>query len=98
MLGCRYVALVGWSAANWISFNPLIDHRSATGVIASEVSLLIRILFAFFICTGILLFEKFSIQWIAGKFHERSYAGKIFEKCSVSIYSTLLLAILCLLS
>jgi hypothetical protein len=24
----------------------------------------------------ILLVEKFSIQWIAGKFHEKSYAGR----------------------
>jgi hypothetical protein len=33
------------------------------------------LLFALLLCAGALLFEKFSIQWIAWKFHERSYAG-----------------------
>ena len=70
----RYVALFAWTLAVWVSFNPLIDKRSVTET-AEEVSTLAKLLFAFMLCAGILLFEKFSIQWIAGKFHERSYAG-----------------------
>ena len=38
-----------------------------------------KLLFAFFLCAGLLVFEKFAIQWIAGKFHERSYAGEFVD-------------------
>jgi len=34
-----------------------------------------KFLFGIFLCAGLLLFEKFSILYIAGKFHERSFAG-----------------------
>lgn len=71
----RYIALFGWTLFIWIAFNPLIDTRSATGPV-EEVVFMAKLLFAFFLCAALLLFEKFSIQWIAGKFHERSYAGK----------------------
>lgn len=62
----------------WISWNPLIDNnqRNPGQKSINAVDLIGKLLFAFFLCSGILLFEKFSIQWIAAKFHERSYAGQ----------------------
>jgi hypothetical protein len=74
----RYVALFAWTLALWISWNPLIDRRQQDGTSPNSVraiDLIGKLLFAFYLCTALLLFEKFSIQWIAGKFHERSYAG-----------------------
>ena len=63
----------------WVSFNPLITLREVNpGTKSTEaLSLIARLLFAFLLCAAALLFEKFSIQWIAWKFHERSYAGAI---------------------
>ncbi|KAH9485389.1 Mechanosensitive ion channel protein Msy2 [Psilocybe cubensis] len=46
----------------------------------AAVSLMAKLLFSFLLCTALLLFEKFSIQWIAAKFHERSYADRIQEQ------------------
>ena len=74
----RYVAFTGWTLAVWITFQPLILTRQesdATDRDRSVVSLLAKLFFAFYICALVLLGEKFAIQWIAGKFHERSYAG-----------------------
>ena len=63
----------------WVSFNPLIAIREVNpGDKSTEaISLLARLLFALLLCAAALLFEKFVIQWIAWKFHERSYAGTI---------------------
>ena len=72
------MALASWTLAVWISFQPLINTRqdkNATSDDVEIVNLLAKLLFAFFLCAAVLLGEKFSIQWIAGKFHERSYAG-----------------------
>jgi hypothetical protein len=74
----RYVAMFGWSLAVWISFQPLIDrtqHNDASSKDQSIISTLAKLLFAFFVCMALLLAEKVAIQWIADKFHERSYAG-----------------------
>ncbi|TFY79553.1 hypothetical protein EWM64_g4459 [Hericium alpestre] len=74
----RYVALSGWTVAIWIAWNPLIHARQDTGVSQGSkdiINTIGKLLFGFLICAAVLLFEKFSIQWIAGKFHERSYAG-----------------------
>jgi hypothetical protein len=38
------------------------------------------LLFGLFLCAALLLFEKFSIQWIAGKFHEKTYAERIADQ------------------
>lgn len=76
---CRYVALFVWSLAIWVSWHPLIDDRQtddAGSRSARAIALGAKLLFAIYLCSMMLLFEKFSIQWIAGKFHERSYAGK----------------------
>lgn len=74
----RYLALFGWTLAVWISFQPLINTRQESDASSSSrnaLDLAAKLLFAFYICAGVLLFEKFSIQWIATKFHEESYAG-----------------------
>ncbi|PFH51489.1 hypothetical protein AMATHDRAFT_142246 [Amanita thiersii Skay4041] len=79
----RYIALFGWTLAIWVSWTPLVAYRQATDVSsrsAHVINLIGRVLFAFFLCAAILLFEKFSIQWIAGKFHERSYAERITDQ------------------
>ncbi|TFK75422.1 hypothetical protein BDN72DRAFT_757999 [Pluteus cervinus] len=89
----RYIALFAWSLAIWISWNPIIDiHQSADASDKSQkvVKLLGRLLFGILVCILILLFEKFAIQWIAGKFHERSYAERIADqKLAVKVLVTL---------
>jgi hypothetical protein len=80
----RYVALAGWSVSIWVAWNPLIDSRQdqlASPKSVQVVKFIGRLLFGISLCAGLLLFEKFSIQWIAGKFHERSYAG---QGCHIS--------------
>ena len=74
----RYVALFAWTLAIWIAWNPLIDSRQDAKASAKSVHIIAfiaKLLFGIYLCAALLLFEKFSIQWIAGKFHERSYAG-----------------------
>ncbi|KAJ3775029.1 Mechanosensitive ion channel-domain-containing protein [Lentinula raphanica] len=79
----RYVALFGWTLAMWITWNPIIDTRqesTASDNSKSVVSLIAKLLFGLFLCSAVLLFEKFSIQWIAGKFHEKTYAERIADQ------------------
>ncbi|PSR78148.1 hypothetical protein PHLCEN_2v7557 [Hermanssonia centrifuga] len=89
----RYVALFGWTLAIWISFQPLINTRQSKSADQSAVNIIdtaAKLLFAFFLCAAVLLGEKFSIQWIAGKFHERSYAERIADqKFALRVLSTL---------
>ncbi len=63
----------------WITWNPVIDSQQESNASDKSVriiNLIGRFLFGFYLCSAVLLGEKFAIQWIAGKFHERSYAGK----------------------
>ncbi|KAF5370669.1 hypothetical protein D9758_001813 [Tetrapyrgos nigripes] len=79
----RYVALFAWTLAIWISWNPLVDNRQrgdASDKSRRVIDLIGKLLFGFYLCSLVLLFEKFSIQWIAGKFHERSYAERIADQ------------------
>ncbi|KAI0785645.1 Mechanosensitive ion channel-domain-containing protein [Abortiporus biennis] len=89
----RYVALFGWTLGIWISFQPLINTRREPNISEGSASILTtiaKLLFAFFLCAALLAFEKFSIQWIAGKFHERSYAERITaQKFAVNVLVTL---------
>ena len=65
--------------AIWITFNPLIDNNKrgdASDDTKKTLALILRLLFGLFLCAAVLFGEKFAIQWIAGKFHERSYAGE----------------------
>jgi hypothetical protein len=74
----RDVALTAWTIAIWVSYQPLLNRRQSAAASDNSkaiISLLGRLLFAFFLCAVVLFFEKFSIQWIAGKFHERTFAG-----------------------
>lgn len=74
----RYVALTAWTVAIWVTYQPLLNRKQsdeASDNSKSIISLLGRLLFAFFLCALVLFLEKFAIQFIAGKFHERSYAG-----------------------
>lgn len=54
-----------WSLANWIAFQPLInsqgpaDKSTGTGLTLSQIT---KFLFAIFICSIILVVEKFLIQ------------------------------------
>lgn len=76
----RYVALFAWTLANWITWNPVIDTRQnsdATEKSVNVINLIGKLLFGIYLCAAVLLAEKFAIQWIAGKFHERSYAERI---------------------
>jgi hypothetical protein len=75
----RYVALVAWTAAIWIAWNPLVDSRQDKNASPKSINIIDfvgKFLFGLYLCAALLLFEKFSIQWIAAKFHERSYAGQ----------------------
>ncbi|KAH6914006.1 Mechanosensitive ion channel-domain-containing protein [Coprinopsis sp. MPI-PUGE-AT-0042] len=78
----RYIALFAWSLVIWIAWKPLIKSQQVNPGKKSvdAVNLIEKILFAIFLCSAVLLFEKFSIQWIAGKFHERSYAERIADQ------------------
>ncbi|KAN0132094.1 Mechanosensitive ion channel domain containing protein [Lactarius tabidus] len=89
----RYVALFAWSLAIWIAWNPLIGSRQDAKASAKSVhiiSFIGKLLFGIYLCAALLLFEKFSIQWIAGKFHERSYAERIAnQKFAIKALTTL---------
>ncbi|KAI1796400.1 Mechanosensitive ion channel-domain-containing protein [Ganoderma leucocontextum] len=78
----RYAAFFGWSLAIWISYNPLINARQQTDDSSSQTTIdtLSKLLFGLMLSAALLFFEKISIQWIAGKFHERSYAERIGEQ------------------
>ncbi|KAF9566758.1 hypothetical protein CPC08DRAFT_747250 [Agrocybe pediades] len=79
----RYIAIFAWTLAMWASFTPLISIHQAGGTgpkSVNAVNLIRQLLFSVFLCAAVLLFEKFSIQWIAGKFHERSYADRIADQ------------------
>lgn len=89
----RYVALFAWTLTIWIAWNPLIDNRQDAKASAKSVRIIDfigKLLFGLYLCAALLLFEKFSIQWIAGKFHERSYAERIADqKFAVKALTTL---------
>ncbi|KAJ7901846.1 Mechanosensitive ion channel-domain-containing protein [Mycena olivaceomarginata] len=78
----RYVAIFLWTVAVFVTYNPLINSQqlSASSNAIKIIDLGNKLFFAFLLCAGILLFEKFSIQWIAGKFHERSYSERIADQ------------------
>ncbi|PCH43751.1 hypothetical protein WOLCODRAFT_104096 [Wolfiporia cocos MD-104 SS10] len=78
-----YITLFSWSLIIWVSFQPLINTRRIphiTNTGASALSTAAKILFAIFECAIILLAEKVLIQWIATKFHQRSYAERVADQ------------------
>ncbi|KAJ7072310.1 Mechanosensitive ion channel-domain-containing protein [Mycena amicta] len=79
----RYVAFFFWTMAVFISYNPLINSQQDPQASKSSVQIIDlgqKLFFAFFLCAAVLLGEKFAIQFIAGKFHERSYAERIADQ------------------
>ncbi|KAF8885420.1 Mechanosensitive ion channel-domain-containing protein [Mucidula mucida] len=79
----RYIAFFAWTLAMWITWNPVIDSQQESNASDKSVriiNLIGRFLFGFYLCSAVLLGEKFAIQWIAGKFHERSYAERIADQ------------------
>jgi len=67
----------------WVAWNPLIDSKQdplASPKSVQVIHFIGRLLFGVLLCTGVLLFEKFSIQGIAGNFHERLYAEHIADQ------------------
>jgi len=74
----RYLALTTWTVNILVMYKPLFSDKQSRGANDESkkiIGLFFRLLFAFFLCALVLFLEKFSIQFIAGKFHERSYAG-----------------------
>ena len=72
------MALTAWTVTVWVTYQPLLNRRQSAGASDNSkriITLLGRLLFSFFLCALVLFLEKFAIQFIAGKFHERSYAG-----------------------
>ncbi|KAF9452408.1 hypothetical protein P691DRAFT_772397 [Macrolepiota fuliginosa MF-IS2] len=90
-----YLALVAWTAALWITWVPLIADRQMGGEDPNSrsvraINLGGRLFFALACCTAILLAEKVSVQWIALKFHERSYRRRIeVQKEAVQAFKVL---------
>ncbi|KAJ7783196.1 Mechanosensitive ion channel-domain-containing protein [Mycena metata] len=79
----RYVALFVWTLGVFVSYNPLIKSRQVSTASSNSIKIIDlgqKLFFAFFLCAAVLGFEKLAIQWIAGKFHERSYAERIADQ------------------
>ncbi|KAH8827980.1 Mechanosensitive ion channel-domain-containing protein [Flagelloscypha sp. PMI_526] len=71
----RYANQTGSTEAN---AHPDQPQTSAKSVAA--INFIGKLLFGIMLCAALLLFEKFAIQYIAGKFHERSYAERIADQ------------------
>lgn len=70
----RYVAFCLWTVAVFASYNPLVNSRQDPNASKSSVDIIDlgqKLFFAFLLCSVLLLFEKFSIQWIAGQCSKR---------------------------
>ncbi|KAG8890399.1 hypothetical protein FRB98_008974 [Tulasnella sp. 332] len=82
----RTLAFYAWSLATWVTFQPLINahlseaDRDTFEESANALSLILKLLFGVMLCSATLLAEKFAIQFIAYKFHQRSYADRIAEQ------------------
>ncbi|KAI0331047.1 hypothetical protein GY45DRAFT_1322992 [Cubamyces sp. BRFM 1775] len=88
----RYAAFAGWSITVFVSYQPLINHTQETDNSTSQQSIdtLSKLLFALMLSACVLFVEKLAIQFIAGKFHERSYADRIeTQKFAVRVLVTL---------
>jgi hypothetical protein len=74
----RYVAFFSWCLGIWICYGPLIfraQNKNADSRSVHIITVMQKLLLVFTFCAAGLLFEKVLIQWIACKFHEKSYAG-----------------------
>ncbi|KAI0769601.1 Mechanosensitive ion channel-domain-containing protein [Trametes elegans] len=88
----RYAAFAAWSIVVWVSYQPLINRTQgeASDSSVQAINTLAKLLFAMTLCACILFVEKLAIQFIAGKFHERSYADRIAaQKFAMKVLVTL---------
>ncbi|KAH9858627.1 Mechanosensitive ion channel-domain-containing protein [Lenzites betulinus] len=78
----RYAAFAAWTILIFVSYQPLINHTQQTTDATSQqaIDTLSKLLFALMLSACVLFAEKLAIQFIAGKFHERSYADRIAEQ------------------
>ncbi|KAI0793816.1 Mechanosensitive ion channel-domain-containing protein [Fomes fomentarius] len=77
----RYGAFFAWTVAIFIAFYHLIlMQEGASPSDLAATKLIANILLPLMISACILFLEKILIQWIAGKFHERSYAERIMDQ------------------
>ncbi|KAI0356297.1 hypothetical protein OH77DRAFT_1401686 [Trametes cingulata] len=88
----RYAAFASWSIVIFVSYQPLINATQHTDNKTSQQSVdtMSKLLFALMLSACVLFGEKLAIQFIAAKFHERSYADRISEqKFAVRVLVTL---------
>ncbi|OSD01247.1 hypothetical protein PYCCODRAFT_1412753 [Trametes coccinea BRFM310] len=88
----RYAAFAAWSILIFVSYQPLINATQDTSDASSKqaIDTLSKLLFALMLSACVLFGEKLAIQFIASKFHERSYADRIADqKFAVRVLVTL---------
>ncbi|KAI0371035.1 hypothetical protein BV20DRAFT_942709 [Pilatotrama ljubarskyi] len=88
----RYAAFATWTIVIFVSYQPLINATQRTDNSTSQQSVdtMSKLLFALMLSACVLFGEKLAIQFIAAKFHERSYADRISEqKFAVRVLVTL---------
>ncbi|KDQ21736.1 hypothetical protein BOTBODRAFT_212160 [Botryobasidium botryosum FD-172 SS1] len=94
-----YMTFAAWATIIWISWSPIVSNAFPKGQQATFpgsihiLSVIANLLFANMVCSAILLGEKFSIQWIAYKFHQQSYEDRINRlkaqvECLVTLYES----------
>ncbi|EAA31931.2 hypothetical protein GE21DRAFT_8201 [Neurospora crassa] len=87
-----------WLLVVVVTYNPILkDHRIDQGEDARDkdsawISIVYKIILAFFILATLNFAEKILIQWIASSFHRRTYSLRIQEnvmqvECLVALYT-----------
>ncbi|KAI0645507.1 Mechanosensitive ion channel-domain-containing protein [Trametes meyenii] len=88
----RYATFAAWSILIFIGQQGLLKSRQETDSqnAKDSVNTMGKLLFALMLSACVLFGEKLAIQFIAGKFHERSYADRIADqKFAVRVLVTL---------
>lgn len=91
-------AMFIWMLVVLVTYNPILkDHRIDKGEDANDkdsawISIVYKIILAFFILAALNFAEKILIQWIASSFHRRTYSLRIQEnhmqiECLVALYA-----------
>ncbi|KAK4686237.1 mechanosensitive ion channel protein 4/5/6/7/8/9/10, partial [Tremellales sp. Uapishka_1] len=90
----RYMKLIAWTLAMWVSFTPLvINHYNGDSAATSrsDLTIFVNLLFGLFLCSLVLAGEKLLIQLIAMQFHKDSYEDRLRDqkfqiKCLTTLY------------
>ncbi|KAI0675104.1 Mechanosensitive ion channel-domain-containing protein [Trametes maxima] len=88
----RYATFASWSILIFIGQQGLLKSRQETDSqnAKDSINTMGKLLFALMLSACVLFGEKLAIQFIAGKFHERSYADRIADqKFAVRVLVTL---------